>query len=102
MRLLVRGSLQGQKNLSVQAGASTATLAGSEVESADSRGGIRVGASTLLPLRPNLDLQLCAAYAAKGATEQEFGVDVEFQINYLEIPLLLRFTPSIERSLRRT
>ena len=97
--LLVPGGLQGQTNISVQAGASLATLAGSDVASADSRAGIRVGASTLLPLRPNLDLQLGAAYAAKGATEREFDVDVEFAMNWLEIPLLLRFTPSIEGSL---
>ena len=97
--LLVPGVLQGQTNLTIRAGASLATLGGSDVVSADSRGGIRVGASTLLPLRPNLDLQLGTAYATKGATEQEFGVDVEFEIDYLEIPLLLRFTPSIEGTL---
>ena len=97
--LLVPGSVQGQTTLSLQAGGSLATFGGSDVESPDSRIGLRVGASALVPLRTNLDLQLGAAYAAKGATEDEFGVDIELSVDYLEIPLLLRFTPSFEGTL---
>ena len=67
--LLVPGSVYGQTSLSLQAGASLATLGGSDVASADSRIGMRVGASAIFPLSANLDLQFGAAYAAKGATE---------------------------------
>ena len=97
--LLVPGSVRGQTTLSLQAGAILATLGGSDAESPDSRIGLRVGASALLPLRTNLDLQLGAAYAAKGATEKELGVDIELALDYLEIPLLLRFTPSVAGTL---
>ena len=93
--LLAPGSAWSQTTLLVQGGASLATLGGSDVDSADSQAGIRVGASAILPLRTNLDLQLGAAYAAKGATEQEFGVDIELGLGYLELPLLLRFQPSV-------
>ena len=37
---------------------------------------LRVGASAIFPFSANLDLQFGAAYAAKGATEQELGVDL--------------------------
>ena len=93
--LFVPESVRGQMGLSLQAGASLATLGGSDVDSADSRIGPRVAASAIVPLRSNLDLQLGAAYAAKGATEQEFGVDVNLGLGYLEIPVLLRLTPSV-------
>ena len=57
--------------------------------------GLKVGASAILPLTTSLDLQLGAGYAVKGATEQEFGVDIDLELGYLEIPLLLRFNPSV-------
>jgi len=93
--LLVPGSAWGQTTLLVQGGASLATLGGNDVSSADSRAGIRIGASAILPLTTRMNLQLGAGYAAKGATEQEFGVEVELGIDYLELPLLLRFEPSV-------
>ena len=89
--LFVPGSVYGQTSLSLQAGASLATLGGSDVASADSRIGMRVGASAIFPLSANLDLQFGAAYAAKGATQQ----DVAFEFDYFEIPLLLRLSPSV-------
>lgn len=93
--LLAPGRAWGQTTLLFQGGASLATLGGSDAEIADSRAGLRVGASAILPFANSLDLQLGAAYAAKGATEQEFGADLDFSLGYLEIPLLLRFTPSV-------
>ena len=94
--LFVPGSVYGQTSLSLQAGASLATLGGSDVASADSRIGMKVGASAIFPLSANLDLQFGAAYAAKGATQQEFGVDMAFEFDYFEIPLLLRLSPSVD------
>ena len=55
-----------------------------------------MGASAVFPLSPNLGLQLGGAYAAKGATEEEFGVDIALELGYLEIPLLLTLSPSVE------
>ena len=94
--LFVPGSVYGQTSLSLQAGASLATLGGSDVASADSRIGMRVGASAIFPFSANLDLQFGAAYAAKGATEQELGVDLVVELDYFEIPLLLRLSPSVD------
>ena len=68
-------------------------LGGSDVDSVDSRAGLGFEASAILPLRTSLDLQLGAAYAAKGATEEESGLDLEF--GYLEIPFRPRLAPSV-------
>ena len=93
--LTVPGILEAQTSLSLQTGASLATLGG-DAENADYRTGLRVGASAVFPLSPNLGLQLGGAYAAKGATEEEFGVDIALELGYLEIPLLLTLSPSVE------
>lgn len=93
--LIVPGILEAQTSLSLQTGVSLATLAG-DAENADYRAGLRVGASAILPLPSNLGLQLGGAYAAKGATDEEFGVDVALELGYLEIPLLLTLSPSVE------
>ena len=77
--LIVPGIVEAQTSLSLQTGVSLATLAG-DAENADYRAGLRVGASAILPLSSNLDLQLGGAYAAKGATEEEFGVDVALEL----------------------
>ena len=97
--LLVPGSVRGQMSLSLQAGASLATLGGNDVEGADSRTGIRIRASAIRPLTSSLDLQVGAAYTGKGATEHEAGIDVLLELDYLEIPVLLRFTPSVAGTL---
>ena len=94
--LFVPGSVYGQTGLSLQAGASLATLGGSDVASADYRIGMRVGASAIFPFSANLDLQFGAAYVAKGATEHELGVDIAVELDYFEIPLLLRLSPSVD------
>ena len=87
--------LEAQTSLSLQTGVSLATLAG-DAENADYRTGLRVGASAIVPLSSSLGLQLGAAYAAKGATAEEFVVDVALELGYLEIPLLLTLSPSVE------
>ena len=94
--LCVPGSLRGQTEISLRGGMSLATLGGDDIGSADSRTGLRVGASAILPLTTSLGLETGAAYAAKGATEEEFGVELDLALRYLEVPLLLRFTPSVE------
>ena len=95
VRLPAPGSARGQTTLPVPGGASLAPPGGSDVSSADSRAGIRDGASAVLPLRTHLDLQPGAAHAAKGATRQGIGVDVEPRLGYPALPLLLRSEPSV-------
>ena len=93
--LIAPGILEAQTSFSLQTGASLATLGG-DAENADYRTGLRIGASAILPLSSNLGLQLGGAYAAKGATEEEFGINGALELGYLEIPLLLTLSPSVE------
>ena len=92
--LCLPAGLRGQTEVSLQGGVSLATLGGSDVEGTDSRAGLRAGASAILPLTSGLGLELGAAYAEKGAAEQDFGVEIDLELGYLELPLLLRFSPS--------
>ena len=85
-------SVEGQTSLSLQAGPSFATLAGGPFDDG-SRTGFSVVASAILPFTTNLGLQLGTAYAARGATEAGY---LAIDLDYVEIPLLLRVSPSVE------
>ena len=88
--LLGATGLAAQTTLGLHAGASIATLGGSDVSDASSRTGLNVGAALTFDLSPNLGLQLGAGYVQKGATATEQGVSIEFALDYIEVPLLLR------------
>ena len=92
--LCLPAGLRGQTEVSLQGGVSLATLGGDDADSPDFRTGLRVGASAILPLTTSLDLEIGAAYAAKGAAGKDFGVEIDIEFGYLEMPLLLRFSPS--------
>lgn len=94
--LCVPGSLHGQTELPSKGGMSFATLGGSDVGNADSRTGLRLGASAILPRTTSLGLELGAGYAAKRATEEDLAVGSDLALGYVEAPPLLRFTPSVE------
>ncbi len=86
----VASGLSAQTSLGVHAGASIATLGGSDVGSADARTGLSFGASVTFPMQGNLGIQIGAGYVQKGATESAEGVQVEFALDYIEMPVLLR------------
>ena len=92
--LVVSGELRGQTGFSVQAGGSLTTLGGADAGDPDSRIGPLLRASAILPLTTGLELQFGAGYAEKGATASELDVDIEFGLGYLEVPFLLRLSPS--------
>jgi hypothetical protein len=86
----VPAHLSAQTMLGFHAGANRSNLGG-DVEDADSRTGLNLGTSLTFSIGENLGLQTGASYAQKGATESEQGVDVTFGLDYLEIPVLLRY-----------
>jgi len=88
--LPLAAGLAAQTTLGIHGGASIATLGGSDVGSADARTGMNFGASVTFPVGEILGIQLGAGYAQKGATENSEGADVEFALDYFEVPVLLR------------
>lgn len=83
-------TLAAQSTIQFHAGASLATLGGSDVDNPDTRTGLNVGATMTFPVAPLLGIQVGAGYVQKGATESDGGVSVEVALDYVEVPVLLR------------
>lgn len=64
----------------------------------DRRTGVAIGATIDVPLATNLDLVTGVHYVQKGAAFSEPGVnfEVEFELDYLQIPALLRYNFSAQ------
>jgi hypothetical protein len=79
--------------LGVVGGVNLATLSVEDDEGLDfdSRLGIRAGAHLSVDLSPQFGFILEAVYSQKGAKTTEEGVDVGFNITYVEFPLLAKF-----------
>lgn len=86
-------AVAGQTTLGFRGGLSLATLGGDDIESIDSRTGLNIGGFVNIPLSDVLGLQIGAGFAQKGFSETELGVDVSFEVDYIEIPLLLTLSP---------
>lgn len=90
--------LHAQTVLGFHAGANIAELSG-DVGDLDSRTGLSVGASVLFSLGETLGLYLAPTYSQRGASGSEEGVDISLNLDYLEIPVLLRYAfPSAGRA----
>ena len=71
----------------------TGSDANFETISPSYRTGFAFGAYLAHPLTPTLSFQPEAYYAMKGAKYEEGGDTMEFKLNYLQIPLLLKMQP---------
>ncbi|MYJ56335.1 MAG: PorT family protein [Rhodothermaceae bacterium] len=96
----------GQATISVQTGGSFTTWGGDDVKELEDAGfdigyrtGVAVRASVVSPLTDLLGLQIGAAYVQKGASgevdEDDFYLEFTTDMDYLEFPLLLRFSPQL-------
>ena len=83
----------GQLTLGFRGGLSLASLGGDDAGSVDSRTGLALGGFFKLPLPGVLGVQVGAGFVQKGFEETELGVDFEFNLGYIELPLLLTFSP---------
>jgi hypothetical protein len=86
--------LTAQVALDLHGGASFATRVGSEVGRAEGRTGLNVGASIVFPAGSTFAVQAGAGYVQKGATQPVEGRDMKLDVDYIELPLLLRATVS--------
>lgn len=77
--------------LGVVAGASFATLGGSDVDDANTRTGFMGGASLVVPLQGRLSLEVNGLYAQKGAKGSDESESVIFKLDYVELPVLIRY-----------
>jgi hypothetical protein len=73
-------------------GANFATVAGDDYESPDSRTSFYAGLVAEAPLSDRLSLQPEVFYSGQGfdITDEENAVDAEFQVDYIQVPVLLK------------
>ncbi len=83
----------GQSTLGVRGGLSVASLGGDDADNLDSRTALSFGGFFNVPVSDVLGVQVGAGFVQKGAEETEFGIEVEFALSYIEIPLLLTLSP---------
>ena len=88
----------GQSTVGFRGGLSVASLGGDDAEDLDSRTGLRFGGFFNVPVSDVLGVQVGAGFVQKGASETELGVDLDFKLGYIEIPLLLTLSPSTNGS----
>ncbi|MEW2922235.1 porin family protein [Flagellimonas marina] len=79
--------------LGVRGGANFATVAGDDFDSPDSRTSFYLGLLAEAPLSDHVSLQPEIYYSAQGfdITDEPDTPDAQFQVDYIQVPLLLKF-----------
>jgi opacity protein-like surface antigen len=72
-------------------GANFAKLSGSDGNSAKTRTGIMGGISADVHIAPQLGLEIDGLYSQQGAKENLDGQDVTLHLDYVQVPVLLRY-----------
>jgi opacity protein-like surface antigen len=77
--------------IGVIGGVNLAKVGGDDVDRAGTRTGLLAGVSFTKPLSGALSLELNGLFSQKGAKDLEDGTDAALKLNYLEVPILLRY-----------
>jgi hypothetical protein len=75
----------------VLVGANFAKLSGSDANGARTRTGIMGGISADVQIAPQLGLEIDGLYSQQGAKENLDGQDVTLHLDYIQVPVLLRY-----------
>lgn len=72
-------------------GVNFSTLRGDDDEGLKTRTGLLAGATFVKPFRSGLGLEINALYSMKGAKADEDGSSLVTKVDYLEVPVMLRY-----------
>ena len=75
-------------------GVNFSTLRGDDDEGLKTRTGLLAGATVVKPFRNGLGLEIDALYSMKGAKADEDGSSFVTKVDYLEVPVMLRYDAS--------
>ncbi len=93
------GSAQAVRTeFGVEAGLNLASLGGSDVDGADTRTGFAGGGFMRFPLGPSFAVEPAVFYSQQGATDNASGVDITFKLDYVQIPVRLRYATPLASS----
>lgn len=84
----------------VMAGVNFATLGGSNVEGAKTRTGLVAGVYAAWPISSGLSFQPELVYDMEGAKASDPQTEATIKLDYVRLPLMLRYTSSGERNAR--
>lgn len=86
-------SVQAQVGVGVKAGLNGYNFSGDDVEGEDfkTKFGFHAGGFVNIPVSSNFSVQPELLYSMEGATQKESGSDINFNLNYINIPVLLQF-----------
>jgi hypothetical protein len=84
-----------QIQFGLKAGANIAKFTGDDASGFNSQVGFLGGAFVSIPLAGRLSFQPEAVYSGQGAKGTESGSDFNVHCNYINIPLLLKYTSSV-------
>lgn len=76
----------------IKAGVNFANIAGDDTGDLNSLTGFVGGGFAAIPMSPTLSIQPEVFYSQKGAKYEELGTDVSLKLDYIDIPVLLKFT----------
>jgi hypothetical protein len=72
------------------AGLNSSTISGDDLGSPSRRTGFIAGALVVLPVASNIAIEPELLYSTKGITSHDSGIDASLEMNYVQVPLLVR------------
>ena len=76
----------------IKGGLAMAKMTGDDTDDLKTKTGFMIGGFAAIPLSPSLSIQPEAYYVQKGAKFDDAGTDVKIKFDYLDIPVLLKYT----------
>ena len=95
--LLVAGVASAGPAVGVKAGLNMANWHGENYASTDVRHGFSGGGYIAFTITPRISVQAELLYTMKGTTRDEFESTTTSKLGYIELPLLARFTTTVEK-----
>ncbi|MDD3642713.1 MAG: porin family protein [Candidatus Krumholzibacteria bacterium] len=75
----------------VKGGLNMANLHGTDAENLDWKPGFAAGAFAEIALTPVVSLQPEVLYVMNGASESFLGIEIDFNLDYIQVPVLVKF-----------
>jgi hypothetical protein len=81
-----------QTKFGIKAGANIASLSGDDVEDAKAKVSLNAGVFAELPLASSISLRPELVFSGQGAKASESGFDYKLNLNYINLPILAKWT----------
>ncbi|MCA0153848.1 porin family protein [Winogradskyella vincentii] len=83
--------LQAQVKFGAKAGVNFASITGEDTDDLDGITSFHIGAMVEIPVSEKFSVQPELLYSAQGATTSEDGMDLDFKVNYINVPIMAKY-----------